>query len=180
MGAEITLVLGGARSGKSEVAERIAHDLGGEVTYVATGPAPDGDPDWVERVERHRARRPGGWQTVELDGAGDLAGCLRAIPAVALVDSLGTWVAGHDDASVDEASIAGVCAALAGRRSDGRATIVVSEEVGLGVHPSSRVGLLFRDALGTANRAVGDVADEVLLVVAGRVLRLDRIGGAEQ
>jgi adenosylcobinamide kinase / adenosylcobinamide-phosphate guanylyltransferase len=179
VGTEITLVLGGARSGKSEVAERIALELGGPVTYVATGPAPEGDSDWAERVERHRARRPGGWQTVELVGGGDLAGCLGVIPAVALVDSLGTWVAGHGDASVDDETIVGLCTALAERRSEGRPTIVVSEEVGLGVHPSSRVGRVFRDTLGAVNRAVGDVADKVLLVIAGRVLRLDRVEGTE-
>lgn len=180
MGTEITLVLGGARSGKSEVAERIALDLGADVTYVATGPRPDGDPDWAERVERHRARRPDSWHTVEFARGEDLGVCLRAIPAIALVDSLGTWVAGHEDASIDEESIASLCAALAERRSEARPTIVVSEEVGLGVHPSSLLGRVFRDALGSLNRAVGDTADEVLLVVAGRVLRLDRVGGTER
>ncbi|HXW38873.1 MAG TPA: bifunctional adenosylcobinamide kinase/adenosylcobinamide-phosphate guanylyltransferase [Acidimicrobiales bacterium] len=179
MGAEITLVLGGARSGKSEVAERVALRLGGEVTYVATGPPPEGDPEWAERVERHRARRPEAWRTFELGRAGDLAACLRAITGVALVDSLGTWVAGHDNAAVGDESIDELRAALVERRTALMATIVVSEEVGLGVHPSSVLGRVFRDVLGVVNRGVADVADEVLLVIAGRVLRLGAWGGPE-
>lgn len=158
------LVLGGARSGKSEVAERVVGD--GPATYVATGPPPDraADPTWADRVEAHRARRAESWRTVE--AGADLPALLRAIDGVVLVDSLGTWVAGAPGFVVDTD---GLCRAIAER--DGR-TVLVSDEVGLGVHPPTEVGVTFRDALGEVNRAVADVADEVLLVVAGRVLAL--------
>jgi adenosylcobinamide kinase/adenosylcobinamide-phosphate guanylyltransferase len=164
----LTLVLGGARSGKSEVAERLAARAGGPVTYLATYVPPPGaaDADMGARVEAHRRRRPPEWATVEV-GPG-LPAALAAVEGTALVDSLGTWVAGHEGFSVDGDSL---CAAL--RRRPG-ATVVVSEEVGLGVHPSTESGRLFRDALGSLNTAVAAVADEVMLVVAGRVLSLER------
>ena len=164
----ITLVLGGTRSGKSEVGEAIAGRAGGPVTYVATGRATDGD--MAARIEAHRVRRPAGWRTVDVPGpAGeDLPAVLAACEGTALVDSLGTWVAFADGLDVD---VAGLCAALAARAGD---TVVVSEEVGLGVHPPTEVGRRFADALGALNRAVAAVADEAFLVVAGRLLRLDR------
>lgn len=161
-----TLVLGGARSGKSEVAERLAARSGTAVTYLATGTATDAD--MAARIERHRARRPAEWPTLEV-GAG-LAAALDRVTGPVLVDSLGTWVAAHDGFAADTSAL---CAAL-GRRS--APTIVVSEEVGLGVHPSSEAGRLFRDALGAVNLAVAGVAESVLLVVAGRVLPLDGAG----
>lgn len=163
----ITLVLGGARSGKSLVAERLAVAAGGPVTYVATAHVDPADPDHVARIDAHRARRDPSWATVEC-GA-DLAGALRARPeGTVLVDSLGTWVTAHEDLAPD---VADLCAALRARTGD---TVVVSEEVGLGVHPASELGRRFRDALGEVNVAVAEAADEALLVVAGRVLPLER------
>ena len=161
----ITLILGGARSGKSAYAERMMTRHSPPITYVATLLVGD-DPDLASRVARHRLRRPSDWSTVE---AGlDLADSLRRISGSVLLDSLGPWVAAHNDfGAVDGAAL---CRALAER--DGE-TVVVSEEVGLGVHPSSAMGRHFRDALGSLNQAVASVADRVLLVVAGRALRLD-------
>ena len=89
-----------------------------------------------------------------------------------LVDSLGTWVAAHDDLAPDVAELVAALRARAARAVG--ATVVVSEEVGLGVHPPTEVGRRFADALGALNREVAGVADRVLLVVAGRVLPLDR------
>ncbi|MEA2686723.1 MAG: adenosylcobinamide kinase / adenosylcobinamide-phosphate guanylyltransferase [Actinomycetota bacterium] len=164
----ITLVLGGARSGKSEVGEQLASALGPEVTYVATAVVDPSDDDWVQRVEKHRARRPWAWRTVE---AGfDLPTVLAGLTGPVLVDSLGTWVAAC--AGIAAAADADVlCQALTRRDGD---TVVVSEEVGLGVHPSSEAGRRFRDVLGTVNRAVAYVADDVFLVIAGRILPLGR------
>jgi len=161
----ITLILGGARSGKSAYAERLIMRQPLPVTYVATLHVGD-DPDLSARVERHRERRPPTWHTIE---AGfDLAEVLRTTGGAVLLDSLGPWVAGHGEgAAVDAAAI---CRALAERNGE---TVVVSEEVGLGVHPSSEMGRQFRDALGALNQAVAVAADKVLLVVAGRALRLD-------
>lgn len=160
----ITLVLGGARSGKSEVAEHLAARLPAPVTYVATGWADD--PDMAARIAGHKARRPLEWSTMEV-GVG-LVDALRRLTGSALVDSLGTWVAGRSDFAVDVAELTSV---LTVRRGD---TVVVSDEVGMGVHPETEVGRRFRDVLGEVNTAVATVADEVFLVVAGRTLPLDR------
>ena len=156
----VTLVLGGARSGKSAVAERLAGT--GTVTYVATAPADE----MPERVAAHRARRPPSWSTVETQ---DLPAALAEVQGTVLVDSLTAWVAAAVGFSVDAEAL---CRALVAHDGD---VVVVSDEVGLGVHPSTEVGRLFRDALGLVNQAVASVADEVLLVVAGRTLQLDRI-----
>lgn len=160
----ITLVLGGARSGKSELAERMAAQSDAPVTYVATGIAVDDV--MAARIDAHRARRPQSWTTVE---AGvDLVEVLADAAATVLLDALGTWLAGLEGFEVDTSAL---CTALANRSGH---TIVVSDEVGLGVHPSSSVGREFRDALGQLNQAVSAIADEVLLVVAGRVLPLQK------
>jgi adenosyl cobinamide kinase/adenosyl cobinamide phosphate guanylyltransferase len=163
----ITLVLGGTRSGKSEVAELLVGGDGEAVTYVATGTATD--PDMAARIARHRERRPAGWSTVEAGAS--LPAVLGGLDGPVLVDSLGAWVASCPDLAPDGDAL---CAALAGRAGP---TVVVSEEVGLGVHAPTEVGRRFADALGTLNRQVADAADRVLLVVAGRVLPLDRPGG---
>ena len=162
----ITLVLGGARSGKSAVAEQLVAELPAPVTYVATARVDPTDTDHVARIAAHRARRDPSWTTVE--AADDLVAVLRAEPGTLLVDSLGTWVTAADDLVPD---VAGLVAALRERPGD---TVIVSEEVGLGVHPSTDLGRRFRDALGTANQAVAEAADRAVLVVAGRVLELGR------
>jgi adenosylcobinamide kinase / adenosylcobinamide-phosphate guanylyltransferase len=160
----ITLVLGGARSGKSAVAERLAARHGGPVTYFATLDV-GADADLAARVAAHRARRPAAWATVEASTG--LPEALSSTAGTVLVDSLGPWVSAAPGMAVDAASL---CAALRDRRGD---TVVVSEEVGFGVHPASEAGRAFRDALGALNQAVAGVADAALLVVAGRVLRLE-------
>jgi adenosyl cobinamide kinase/adenosyl cobinamide phosphate guanylyltransferase len=161
----VTLVLGGARSGKSALAERLAGT--GRVTYLATAVVDVADDDMATRVAAHRARRPAAWTTVEAD---DLVASVAATTGTVLVDSLTTWVA-RAPAPAYTVDVGGLCRALAGHADD---VVVVSDEVGMGVHPSSAAGRLFRDALGLVNQAVADVADEVLLVVAGRALHLDR------
>ncbi len=163
----ITLVLGGTRSGKSAVAEELAARSGGPVVYVATGRAEPGDTAMAERIARHRDRRPSSWSTVEAGRA--LAEALDAHPSgTVLVDALGTWVAGHADLDPD---VEPLLRALRARSGD---TVVVSDEVGLGVHPSTDVGRRFRDVLGQVNTAVADIADDVVFVIAGRVLPLAR------
>ncbi len=158
----ITLVLGGARSGKSDLAERLVGP--GPVTVVVTGIATDDD--MAARIAAHRARRPEHWDTIE--AGADLPAAIARAEGPALVDSLGTWVSAFAelDPPIEE-----LVAALAARTGP---TVLVSDEVGLGVHPETEVGRRFRDVLGTLNRAVADVADEVLLVVAGRALPLER------
>ncbi len=160
-----TLVLGGARSGKSEVAEQLAQRSAGPVTYVATVRL-NGDEDLERRVAVHRERRPPTWSTVECGD--DLADVLSSLSGTVLVDSLGPWLAALPDMRCD---LDGLIAAIRARRDD---TIVVSEEVGLAVHPETAAGREFRDALGTLNQAVARECDDVVLVVAGRALLLPR------
>jgi len=170
----ITLLLGGARSGKSALAEELALAQPGVVRYLATAEVLDDD--FAARVDRHRDGRDARFETVECGAA--LADALRAEPAVpALVDALGTWVA---TASVTARwsspdrlrdAIGEVVDALVERRAP---TVIVSDEVGLGVHPETPVGRQFRDVVGLVNQAVAEVAEDVFLVVAGRLLRLER------
>lgn len=173
------LVTGGVRSGKSRHAESLL-DPDAPVTYVAAGRPPDteGDPDWAERVARHRRRRPVGWATVETV---DLAGALAAADGPLLVDCLGTWLDGVIDAAEAWEHPVGEVYGLvsdatdeltAALRGAGSTVVLVTNEVGLGVVPEHRSGRLFRDLLGDVNQRVAAVCDEVHLVVAGRVLRL--------
>ena len=187
----ITLVLGGARSGKSAVAERIVSLMAPPVTYVATLDVGD-DADLAARVEVHRARRPPTWGTVQVGpgrpgspgsapaeagsgaapdrpatvGLPSLPEALRRVSGSVLVDALGPWVAASPDMEVDTEAL---CAALVERHGD---TVIVSEEVGMSVHPATEAGRRFRDALGTVNQSVAACAHEVLLVVAGCTLPL--------
>lgn len=169
------LVTGGVRSGKSGHAERLLAEEPA-VTYVAPGPAYD-DADWQARIERHRARRPASWSTLE---TGDLAGALTT-PGPVLVDCLGTWLTALIDAAVlweapsdrvEEHVVSRLDAAVAALAARDATTVLVTNEVGLGVVPDHRSGRLFRDLLGTVNQRFGAACDEVHLVVAGRVLRL--------
>ena len=135
----ITLLLGGARSGKSQVAERLAAKLPGPVTYLATAGVAQDDPDHVGRVAAHRARRDPSWTTIE--AGPDLVAVLAATSGTVLVDSLGTWLTATCLVGPEPFTLApdtdGLRAALLGRAGD---AVLVSEEVGLGVHPSSEHG----------------------------------------
>lgn len=163
----IVVVLGGARSGKSELAERRITALAGPdpVTYVATARPDRDDPVWEARIGRHQDRRPQHWATV--DAGSDLVAVLVATAGPVLLDSLGPWVAAQMDGEPDGTALA---AALVDRSGP---TVVVSDEVGLSVHPPTAAGRWFVDALGAVNRAVVSVADEAWLVVAGRVVALE-------
>jgi len=161
----ITLVLGGSRSGKSAVAERLALAAEGPVLYLATGWSDPGDDDMDERIARHRAGRSPRFETIET-GRDLVAALLDRPDQPALVDALGTWVAAHDDFEVP---IDALVVSLLARSAP---TVVTSDEVGLGVHPETRVGRRFRDALGIVNQRVAAVATTTYLVVAGRAIEL--------
>jgi adenosyl cobinamide kinase/adenosyl cobinamide phosphate guanylyltransferase len=160
----ITVVLGGTRSGKSEVAERVVSTMPAPITYVATASLND-DPDLDARVAAHRARRPADWQTIE--AARDLPHVLADLKGTALVDSIGAWIAGVPEFAVDIDALCDAC-----RLRDGD-TVLVAEEVGLAVHPPTEIGRRFVDVVGECNRTLAAVADRVLLVVAGRSLELE-------
>ncbi|MFI6596998.1 bifunctional adenosylcobinamide kinase/adenosylcobinamide-phosphate guanylyltransferase [Nonomuraea sp. NPDC050536] len=168
-----TLLLGGARSGKSAEAElRLAAEP--YVTYVATGPSGADDPDWAARVKLHRERRPAHWDTLETT---DLAAAIRRARTPLLIDGLGTWLAAvfdeHGAWDGDRAPVAQRCEELAQAWRRARQRIVaVSDEVGLGVVPATASGRAFRDALGRLNERLAEESDEVTLLVAGRPVPL--------
>ena len=170
------LVTGGVRSGKSRHAEGLLGNAE-RVTYIAPGrPADGSDPDWDARVAEHQARRPPHWHTVE---TADVAAAVRDADGTVLVDCLGTWLVAVLDGGLWEASRADVhdavdrqVVALCESLTATTDSVVVTNEVGLGVVPSHRSGVLFRDLLGAVNQRVATVCDEVHLVIAGRVLRL--------
>ena len=168
----LTLLLGGARSGKSHLAETLAARHGGRVTYLATSPRIDGDDDLDERIERHRTQRPASWHTVESEV--DLAATLRDDDAgLVLVDCLTLWVNNmvwRDHSPEAIMDTARHDARLAADRTD--PTIVVSNEVGLGVHPDTELGRDYRDLLGRVNQVWARAADRTLFLVAGRALEL--------
>ncbi|MFI9382350.1 bifunctional adenosylcobinamide kinase/adenosylcobinamide-phosphate guanylyltransferase [Kutzneria sp. NPDC052558] len=168
-----TLVLGGARSGKSAHAEGLA-SAADPVTYVATARRDPSDLDWQERIAKHVARRPATWSTVETI---DLPPVLDSAPGTVLVDDLATWLTGVlDDTGAWEGPLDAArvrCDALVDAvvRRDGP-LVLVSAEVGLGVVPATRSGRLFRDELGSLNARLAQACDEVLLLVAGLPLRV--------
>ena len=174
-----TLVLGGARSGKSAEAERRLAAFP-DVVYVATGGTRAGDPEWARRVRLHRERRPASWRTEETcdlvpllasEGPPLLVDCL-ALWLTAAMDAVGAW---DDDrwAEDGERELAARTAELAAAwRSARRPVVAVSNEVGSGVVPATASGRRFRDALGRLNAAIAAESEQVLLVVAGTVLPL--------
>ncbi len=165
----VTLVLGGARSGKSAHAETLAGDAPGDLVYIATGSP--GDAEMAARIQQHRARRGERWRTVEepLDLAGALARDARPGTNV-LVDCLTLWLANVMAAGRDPAAeTAGLVGALAEAAGP---VVVVANEVGLGIVPDNALARAFRDHAGRLNQAVAGVADRVVLVVAGLPLTL--------
>jgi adenosyl cobinamide kinase/adenosyl cobinamide phosphate guanylyltransferase len=170
----LTLLIGGARSGKSSLAVDIGHRhaaAGIPVTYLAT--APPSDDDMIARIERHRAERPDTWATIEEQT--DLVGALDTVErGLVLIDCLTLWVSnlmGRDHSDDEITELAAVTAAHAARRED--QTVAVTNEVGLGVHPDTELGRQYRDTLGRVNQIWIDHADPSLLLVAGRAVRLD-------
>jgi adenosylcobinamide kinase/adenosylcobinamide-phosphate guanylyltransferase len=176
-----TLVLGGARSGKSAHAEGL---LSGdaEALYVATARRHPDDADWDERIAAHVARRPAAWRTVETPDPASLPPLLRRCTAAdppVLVDDVATWLTSVlDDAGAweDRTALAPVrdrCAELADAVAACPCRLVlVSAEVGLGVVPATRSGRLFRDELGALNATLAQACDGVVLLIAGVPLRL--------
>ncbi len=169
---DIILVTGGARSGKSRLAESWAAASPQPVRYIATCRFDPKDPEMVERIAAHRARRPLGWETLEAPE--DLPGALASSPpgGTVLVDCLTLWVAGliGDGGAGGKEAIdpllretARLAAAL---NREGR-TLLVSNEVGMGLVPDNPLGRLFRDASGLVNVAVAAVADRVVFCVSG-------------
>ncbi|MFC7808099.1 bifunctional adenosylcobinamide kinase/adenosylcobinamide-phosphate guanylyltransferase [Streptomyces olivaceus] len=174
-----TLVLGGARSGKSVEAERRLESFP-DVLYVATGGTRGGDTEWAARVCAHRERRPGSWRTAETC---DLVPLLEDAGPPLLVDCLSLWLTDAMDAvgAWDDAEWAdGGERALRDRtrelteavRATRRTLVAVSNEVGSGIVPATASGRRYRDELGRLNAAFAAECEQVLLVVAGQALVL--------
>ncbi|MFV8395106.1 bifunctional adenosylcobinamide kinase/adenosylcobinamide-phosphate guanylyltransferase [Corynebacterium hindlerae] len=170
----ITLVLGGARSGKSAWAEAL-FPPGAEVLYVATARPWPGDEDFAARIRAHQERRPSHWVT---EDSAELHDALLTHPeGNILVDDLGTWLTHQlDQAQAWERPRGFIAPAvdklLAALQRTSARVVLVTPEVGLGVIPETPAGRLFRDELGRLNARVAELADEVVLVVAGIPLTL--------
>jgi adenosylcobinamide kinase / adenosylcobinamide-phosphate guanylyltransferase len=172
----LVVLIGGARSGKSREAIRRATVADRPAALIAT--AEVRDEEMAERIARHRAERPAGW--IILEEPAELRSAIGRVPADAplVVDCLSLWVAnmlerGWTDEQVELEAIAAAAEAAARAAP----SIAVSNEVGLGVVPVSELGRRYRDVLGRVNAAWADAADETFLVVAGRLLRLERARG---
>jgi adenosylcobinamide kinase/adenosylcobinamide-phosphate guanylyltransferase len=169
----LILVLGGARSGKSDYAEKLAAQLGRPVLYIATAQA--GDDDMAARIAAHRQNRPAHWQTLEAPR--HIAQALAQIhsPApVLLLDCLTLLVSNilltmetEPQAAIEAAVYAELDALAAMQQKLGATLIVVSNEVGLGLVPSYALGRVYRDVLGRANQRLAAQAHRVLFMVAG-------------
>jgi len=165
----VTLVLGGARSGKSRYAERLVEEAGSGGTYCATAEA--GDAEMAERIAAHRARRGPFWRTIEAP--------LELAPAIAaeatpgrpvLVDCLTFWLsnlllAGRQPAREADELVSAL------RKAAGP-VVIVANEVGMGLVPETPLGRCFRDAAGRLNQQVAALADRVVFVAAGLPLVL--------
>jgi len=185
---KLILVLGGVRSGKSTFAQELASGMGGEVCFLATAEAGDGEME--ERIRRHRGDRPVNWKTLELAGGVRL----ESRPGgghLVLMDCFTVYLSNlmalrgldwppEEEDLMPEGEVArrsreveGEALALVDSlRGEARALIVVSNEVGMGVVPPYRLGRIFRDLAGRLNQRLAERADEVYLVAAGLPLRL--------
>ena len=193
---QLILILGGARSGKSAFAERLAASSGRTVTYIATATA--GDDEMRTRIAHHRASRPREWHTIEepLDLAGAVRQAYR-FADVLLLDCVTLWLGNmlsqepgqreNDDKSIeelrirsnlfDEACLKQVDALLAVVQSaePNKTLIVVTNEVGLGVVPAYPLGRVYRDTLGYVNQRLAQAADRVYLMMAGMAVDIKRL-----
>lgn len=159
----IYLVTGGARSGKSALAERLVSRMGGPAIYIATAEARDAE--MTQRIKLHQDRRDAGWRTVEAPH--DLISALQDSDGqgVRLVDCLTLWLSNMEGA----ADVPALCQALGAQKSP---VVLVTNELGLGIVPDNRLARRFRDEHGWMNQAVAEIATEVWMSVSGLPLKL--------
>jgi adenosylcobinamide kinase/adenosylcobinamide-phosphate guanylyltransferase len=187
---QLILILGGARSGKSTFAERLALHSGRSVAFIAT--ATDSDDEMRERIQRHRACRPASWSTIEEPY--HLAEAInRAVQQadVLLLDCmtiwLNNWLLAHNITDLEETAVANthyveavlaaideLLAAFAALPSN-KTLVVVTNEVGLGIVPAYALGRVYRDLLGLVNQRLAAAANRVYLMVAGLGVDIKRL-----
>lgn len=189
--SEITLITGGARSGKSTFAEQLAQTDGGRVCYIATAIA--FDEGMQERIKLHRAQRPAIWETVEAyDGLGEIIRQRQGLQELYLLDCVTLMVTNlmfrdmpdydtllKDQVDTIEAQIMAQVddLVLALRETDSR-MLLVTNEVGMGIVPENAIARIYRDIAGRVNQRLGHAADRVYLVVCGQVLQIKGQGTA--
>jgi adenosylcobinamide kinase/adenosylcobinamide-phosphate guanylyltransferase len=170
----LTLILGGARSGKSMHAQQLARERSGEdVLFVATAQALDDE--MGARIAAHRAGRPAAWRTLEaprhvgkaISQAGSCGVVLMDCLTLLVSNIVVTLPESASAAEAESAALAEVEELIAAYRRGGASWIVISNEVGLGLVPPYPMGRAYRDALGRANQRLAAEADEVLFIVAG-------------
>jgi adenosylcobinamide kinase / adenosylcobinamide-phosphate guanylyltransferase len=168
----LILVTGGARGGKSRYADGRARELGGDdVTYVATATA--GDDEMRLRIARHRRERPSAWATIEAPSRAGAA--VRSAPTdIVVLDCITMLTANalgppepRDEAAAVERMLAEVDDVLDAARRRAGTLIIVTNEVGFGVHPPTALGCWFQNGLGRVNQRLAAEADEVVLMVSG-------------
>lgn len=176
MPKRLILLLGGARSGKSHYAEQWAKEHGQRVLFVATAQA--FDDEMHERIARHQGERPADWDTLEAPtqtGQAIATALTSSTVDTVLLDCITLLAANvllalpeeSTQADVDRAVLAEIDALLSAYATSEATWLVVSNEVGMGVVPPTKLGRLYRDALGRANQRIAQRADEVILLVAG-------------
>jgi len=183
MNRKPTLILGGARSGKSDFAQQLARKRGGDaVLFVATAEARDDE--MRARIASHRAARPAAWQTLEAPR--EIARSLESAQArVIVVDCITLWASNvvlAEESNARAEMSREIDELIAWHRANDAEMILVSNEVGMGLVPDNELGRAYRDLLGAANKKLAECADEVFLLVAGlpieikaRAARLDNL-----
>jgi adenosylcobinamide kinase/adenosylcobinamide-phosphate guanylyltransferase len=173
---EITVLLGGARSGKSDLAVELGRAHAGAVVFIAT--AEPLDADMQRRIDHHRTTRPA-WPTIEEPVALAEAVAGVAPDALVIIDCLTVWLGNvlHRADQPDGSELGDDMARMTDRligalRERQGPSIVISNEVGMGIHPETSLGRTYRDALGRVNQRVAAAADHALLLIAGRAMRL--------
>ncbi|HEX6264904.1 MAG TPA: bifunctional adenosylcobinamide kinase/adenosylcobinamide-phosphate guanylyltransferase [Actinomycetota bacterium] len=170
----LSVLLGGARSGKSDLSGRLATASGRPVVVIVTGEARD--EEMTERIRRHRAARPSSWETVEAPRA--LREAVRELDggAFAVLDCLTLWVSNLIEAGVSDDEILDEAREIATTLAERDASsVVVTNEVGLGIVPMHELARRYRDTLGRVNAAFVSEAQHAYLVVAGRALSLEGV-----
>lgn len=166
----LIFVTGGARSGKSSFAERLAAETGEDVTYLATAQA--FDDEMHQRIARHRSDRPAEWHTLE-EPLNVAEAVQNAQTPTLLLDCLSVWVGNLMHVEFSDEQILAQAEALAqAAQVRGGTTIFVTNEVGFGIVPDNALARRYRDTLGWVNQRVAAASDEAYLLASGLPLRL--------